>query len=71
MKPVLLLFLDRAKEIVERRHGEPIKFLFLPKLGLLGSRASTKKKLFVNSEQLLSAVSKNSIFAHENTKKQH
>ena len=28
-----------SKEIVERRHGEPIKFLFLPKLGLLGSHA--------------------------------
>jgi hypothetical protein len=27
------------KEIVERRHGEAIKFLFLPKMGLLGSQA--------------------------------
>ena len=34
-----------AKEIVERRHGEPIKFLFLPKMGLLGSQASTEKKI--------------------------
>ena len=25
-----------TKEIVERRHGEPIKFLFLPKMGLFG-----------------------------------
>ena len=33
------------KEIVERRHGEPIKFLFLPKMGLLGSQASTEKKI--------------------------
>ena len=31
------------KEIVERRHGEPTKFLFLPKMGLLGSQASTEK----------------------------
>ena len=45
------------KEIVERRQGEPIKFLFLPKLGLLGSQASTmKKKLIVNCEQLLRDV---------------
>ena len=36
------------KEIVERRHGEPFKFLFLPKMGLLGSQASTEKKLVVN-----------------------
>ena len=34
-----------SKEIVERRHGEPIKFLFLPKMGLLGSQASTEKKI--------------------------
>ena len=34
-----------AKEIVERRHGEPIKFLFLPKMGLLGSQACTEKKI--------------------------
>ena len=27
--------------MVERRYGEPIKFLFLPKIGLLGSQAST------------------------------
>ena len=26
------------KDIVERRNGEPIKFLFLPKMGLLGSQ---------------------------------
>ena len=32
------------KEIVERRHKEPIKFLFLPKMGLLGSQASNEKK---------------------------
>ena len=32
-----------AKEIVERRHGEPIKFLFLPKMGLLGSQAGNEK----------------------------
>jgi hypothetical protein len=45
------------KEIVERRHGEPIKFLFLPKMGLLGSHAGNEKKmLVVNYEQLFRAV---------------
>ena len=55
-----LLFISvsqyKVKEIVERRHGEPIKFLFLPKMGLLGSQASTEKKMVVNSEKLLRAV---------------
>jgi hypothetical protein len=47
-----------AKEIVEGRHGEPIKFLFLPKMGLLSSQAGNEKKmLVVNYEQLLRAVS--------------
>ena len=32
------------KEYIERRYGEPFKFLFLPKMGLLGSQASTRKK---------------------------
>ena len=32
---------NMSKEIVERRHGEPIKFLSLPKMGLLGSQACT------------------------------
>ena len=32
------------KEYIERRHGEPFKFLFLPKMGLLGSQASNRKK---------------------------
>ena len=32
-------YIQQTKEIVERRHGEPIKFLFLPKMGLLGSQA--------------------------------
>ena len=45
-----------TKEIVERRQGEPIIFLFLPKMGLLGSQASTEKKLVVNYDQLLKAV---------------
>ena len=36
-----------SKEIVERRHGEPKKFLFLPKMGLL---------VVMNYEQLLRAV---------------
>jgi hypothetical protein len=31
----------KIKEIVERRHGEPIKFL--PKMGLLGSQAGNEK----------------------------
>ena len=37
-------YLIRIKEIVERRNGEPIKFLFLPKMGLLGSQACTEKQ---------------------------
>ena len=32
------------KKIVERRHGEPIKFLFLPKMGLWGCQGSTEKE---------------------------
>jgi hypothetical protein len=35
------------KEIVERRHGEPIKFLFLPKTGLLGSQAGNEKSCWL------------------------
>ena len=38
-------FFYETKEIVERRHGEPIKFLSLPKMGLLGSQASTEKRV--------------------------
>ena len=49
-------FFYETKEIVERRHGEPIKFLFLPKMGLLGSQASTEKKMVINYELLLRAV---------------
>ena len=44
-----------VKEIVERRHGETIKVLFLPKMGLLGSQASTEK-MVMNYELLLRAV---------------
>ena len=33
------------KEYIERRHGEPFKFLFLPKMGLLGSQAVLEKKV--------------------------
>jgi hypothetical protein len=33
-----------SKEYIERRHGEPFKFLFLPKMGLLGSQAVLEKK---------------------------
>ena len=39
------LFWLEIKEYIERRHGEPFKFLFLPKMGLLGSQASTWKKV--------------------------
>ena len=35
------------KEIVERSHGEPIKFLFLPKMGLLGSQAGNEKNCWL------------------------
>ena len=48
--------MNLLKEILERRHEEPIKLLFLPKMSLLGSQASTEKKLVVNHEQLLKAV---------------
>ena len=33
-----------GKEYIKRRHGESFKFLFLPKMGLSGSQASTRKK---------------------------
>jgi hypothetical protein len=36
-----------VKEIVERRHGEPKKFLFLPKMGLLGSQAGNEKNCWL------------------------
>jgi hypothetical protein len=35
----------KTKEYIERRHGEPFKFLFLPKMGLLGSQAVLEKKV--------------------------
>ena len=41
----IIELLDRITDIVERRHREPIKFLFLPKMGLLGSQTSTKKMI--------------------------
>jgi hypothetical protein len=37
-------FLLSNKEYVKRRNGEHIEFIFLPKMGLLGSQASTEKK---------------------------
>ena len=47
MHTLILKFQSRSK-YVERRHGEPFKFLFLPKMGLLGSQApgqaNTRKK---------------------------
>jgi hypothetical protein len=42
------------KEYIERRHSEPWKFFFLPKMGLLGSQASTRKNPIMNYEPLLS-----------------
>ena len=46
-----------TKEYVERRHGECFKFLFLPKSGLLGSQASTRKENpIMNYELLVSSV---------------
>ena len=41
------LLVIHPKEIVERRHGEPIKFLFLPKMGLLGSQAGNEKNCWL------------------------
>ena len=40
-------FWCNTKEIVERRHGEPIKFLFPPKMGLLGSQAVNEKNYWL------------------------
>jgi hypothetical protein len=34
-----------SNEYIERRHGEPFKFLFPPKMGLLGSQAVIEKKV--------------------------
>ena len=36
-----------CKEIIKRRHGEPIKFLFPPEMGLLDSQASNEKKYWL------------------------
>ena len=47
---------ESPKEYVERRHGEPIKFIFLPKMGLLGWLPVMKKKSIMNYELLLSSV---------------
>ena len=44
-----------SKEIVERRHGEPIKFLFLPKT-FWAARPVMKKTLVMNYELLFRAV---------------
>ena len=35
---------DKSKEIVERRHGEPIKFLFLPKRAFWAAKPAMKKQ---------------------------
>ena len=42
-----------VKEIVERRHRETIRFLFLPKIGLLRNQASNEKKTLVMNYGLL------------------
>ena len=57
-KLMFIGFCHLHKEIVEKRHGEPIKFLFLPKMGLFGShaRAVLEKKLVMNYELLLRTV---------------
>ena len=36
-----------VKQIVEKRHGEPIKFLFLPKMGLLGNQVGNEKNCWL------------------------
>ena len=41
----ILRIIIHIKEYIERRHGEPFKFLFLPKMGLLGSQAVLEKKV--------------------------
>ena len=38
-------FSTDAKEYIKRRHGEPFKFLFLPKMGLIGRQVSTRKNI--------------------------
>ena len=38
------LIFDIGQGDCREEHGEPIKFLSLPKMGLLGSQASTEKK---------------------------
>ena len=52
------VFLTKSKEYIERRHGEPFKFLFLTKMGLLGSQTvhTRKKSPILNYEQLFSSV---------------
>ena len=47
-------FIHVTKEYIKRRHGEPFKFLFLAKMGLLGRQAVLEKKS--NYEQLFSSV---------------
>ena len=37
-----------SKDYIERKHGEPFKFLFLPKMGILGSQASAIKNPIMN-----------------------
>ena len=39
------IFYSTIKKITGRRHGEPIKFKFLPKMDLLGSQDSNEKKI--------------------------
>ena len=48
--------MDDPKEYIKRRHGEPFKFLFLPKMDLLGSQAVLEKGTILNYEQLFSSI---------------
>ena len=41
------MYLLFIKEIVQSRHGQPIKFLFLPKMGLLGSQVGNGKNCWL------------------------
>ena len=55
-REVIISERSAPKAIVERRHGEPIKFLFLPKMDLLCSQASADKKLVTKHELFLRAL---------------
>ena len=54
--PLFFQNLMVCKEYIEGRRVEPFEFLLKPKMGLLGSQASTKKSPILNYEQLFSSV---------------